>query len=415
MSQLIPLNEAARMLGISVDRLTEMRSNNEIFGYRDGQTWKFKLQELQRVADDLGINLGGADSGDDDDFELSDSSGNDSLELLADSSDELLLEDSGEDSGEVAPAGKGKSALDDDDLLFGGSSLKLAAEKKGGGDPDLHATPAGDRDNPESSTGKLLAALEDDDDPLALAPAEDELELADDGSSGNDSELESDFEDSEIVMDDSDSSSELVLAPDDDDDLLPRSVGKKKAGVDRALESSLDSGGDLDSLDLAADDDVLSLGDMADPDSATMMQEDDFQLSAVEEADPDESSGSQVIALEDSDLFTDSSGDPLADSGEGLGAPAVLLDDEDPGVGGGFDDGHLESGLAGAGAGALAMGRPEVPYSLFQVASLGLVALTLAIGCTLLWDIARNLWIAENQVVSNGLLKVVLDMLGIGS
>ena len=37
MSNLIPLEKAAAMLGLSVDRLTEMRSNNEIFAYRDGR------------------------------------------------------------------------------------------------------------------------------------------------------------------------------------------------------------------------------------------------------------------------------------------------------------------------------------------------------------------------------------------
>lgn len=414
MSQLIPLNEAARMLGVSTDRLTEMRSNNEIFGYRDGATWKFKLQEIQRVADDLGITLGsGKADSDDDDFQLSDSSGGDSLQLLADSGDDLLLED--DDSGELpAGAGKGAADVDEDDLLFGGSSLKLAASGKTGGKDkpkkpaDIHEDDLIPNKNAESSTGKLLAALEAEEDPLALAPAEDELELADDDSSQDDSELESDFEDSEIVLDDSDSSSELVLSSDDP----PLKGGKKKAGSDLALESSLDSGGsDIDSLDLAADDDVLSLGDMADPDAATMMQEDDFQLGAVEEADPDESSGSQVIALEDSDLFTDSSGDPLADSGEGLSSPEVIVDDE--GLEAGYADALGGGTLAGVGGPAIAMGRPEVPYSMLQVLSLGLVAVTLALGCTLLWDIARNLWMPEDRVISSGLLKIILDTLGI--
>jgi hypothetical protein len=416
MSQLIPLNEAARMLGVSTDRLTEMRSNNEIFGYRDGATWKFKLQEIQRVAEDLGISLGsGKADSDDDDFELSDSSGNDSLQLLADSGDDLLLEDSGDDSEEL-PAGTGKRAsdIDEDDLLFGGSSLKLAAEGKGAGKDkpkkpaDIHEDDLIPKKNPESSTGKLLAALEAEEDRLELAPAEDELELADDDSSQEDSELESDFEDSEIVLDDSDSSSELVLSSDDP----PLKGGKRKAGSDLALESSLDSGGsDIDSLDLAADEDVLSLGDMADPDAATMMQEDDFQLGAVEEADPDESSGSQVIALEDSDLFTDSSGDPLADSGEGLSSPEVIV--EEDGLEAGYADALGGSALAGVGGQAMVMGRPEVPYSMLQVLALGLVALTLALGCTLLWDIARNLWMAEDRVISSGLLKIILDTLGI--
>ena len=85
MAKLIELEEAAQLLGITPDELTDMRSRNEVFGYRDGSTWKFKEQELERVAGQLGVTLGAAgepkapaaDSGEDFDLELSD----DSIEL----------------------------------------------------------------------------------------------------------------------------------------------------------------------------------------------------------------------------------------------------------------------------------------------------------------------------------------------
>ena len=57
MSKLIPLEEAAGILGLTEDKVAELRSSNEIFGYRDGATWKFKMSELERVADELGITL----------------------------------------------------------------------------------------------------------------------------------------------------------------------------------------------------------------------------------------------------------------------------------------------------------------------------------------------------------------------
>ena len=57
MSKLIPMEEAAKVLGLSVEKLNELRSNNEVFGYRDGSTWKFKMSELERVADDLGLSI----------------------------------------------------------------------------------------------------------------------------------------------------------------------------------------------------------------------------------------------------------------------------------------------------------------------------------------------------------------------
>ncbi len=437
MSQLIPLDEAARMLGLTVDRLTEMRSNNEVFGYRDGATWKFKMTELERVADELGISLGdGAASDelsleDDDDFELSDSSGDDSLELLQDSSEDLLLDDSVDSSGDMRLEDSGMRKSDDlslankessnvledeDELLFGGSSLKLAAGSQPDGKSPIESIDVLDDDDfimgkeEGSSTGKLMAALDDEDDkPLKLAPAEDDLELMDD-SSHDSSELGSDFEDSEIVLDDSDSSSELVLDSGDSLDL------GSDSGSDLVLAASLDAGGsDIDNLELAPDDDVLGLGDMADPDAATMMQEDDFNLSPMEDVDPDESSGSQVIALEDSDLFEDSGLDPLAESGDSMEAPALLDDDGlEPAYGGGFDDGFGPgSGLAASGSAAVTMGRPEVPYTLWQVVVLGIVTALLALGCTLLWDIARNLWMAEDFVLSSGLLQMIRDTLGI--
>ena len=69
MAKLIKLEEAAQFLGITPEKLTEMRSRNEIFGYRDGPTWKFKLEELERVARELGLEVAGEikkqlDSGD---------------------------------------------------------------------------------------------------------------------------------------------------------------------------------------------------------------------------------------------------------------------------------------------------------------------------------------------------------------
>ncbi len=53
MAKLIELHEAAKMLGISPEQLTDMRSRNAIFGYRDGSTWKFKVEEIERVRAEL--------------------------------------------------------------------------------------------------------------------------------------------------------------------------------------------------------------------------------------------------------------------------------------------------------------------------------------------------------------------------
>ncbi len=48
-SRFIDLNEASAILGITPDKLIEMRSNGEIRGFRDGARWRFKEEEVERV------------------------------------------------------------------------------------------------------------------------------------------------------------------------------------------------------------------------------------------------------------------------------------------------------------------------------------------------------------------------------
>ena len=92
-SKLIQLNEAAQMLGVSPEELTEMRSSGEIHGYRDGSSWKFKAEEVERVATDRGVVLGKSSS-----LDLTAATKND------DDLDNLLVgveEDSDDDVGSV--------------------------------------------------------------------------------------------------------------------------------------------------------------------------------------------------------------------------------------------------------------------------------------------------------------------------
>ena len=49
MAKFVELNEAAQMLGMTPEQLVEMRSSGDIHGYRDGASWKFKIEEVERV------------------------------------------------------------------------------------------------------------------------------------------------------------------------------------------------------------------------------------------------------------------------------------------------------------------------------------------------------------------------------
>ena len=51
--KLISLEEAAARLGMSVDRLNDLREKHRIYGYRDGSTWKFKEPDVDRLAEEL--------------------------------------------------------------------------------------------------------------------------------------------------------------------------------------------------------------------------------------------------------------------------------------------------------------------------------------------------------------------------
>ena len=539
------MDQAAAMLGMTVEKLTELRSNNEIFGYRDGQNWKFKMSELERVASDLDIQLKDASSapldlGDIEDFELSDSaldissadlsesltdkaddmgilsggglglgdsgefsledsaelsledsaelSLEDSAELSLEDSAELSLEDSAElslgdsglslgdsglslgdsglsledsgdltlensglsieDSGSLSLADSADDLLlegdsvvlgsedvldgdDDDDLSFGSSDISLAASSKDLPSPsDTNALLAGGSNlldeelsggQTPSDTGMMLAAadsLDDDDDDDLFG---DDLELIDDDSFEESADLGSDFEDSDLVLDDSDSSAEIVLAGGESG----INLGLNESGIELDEEPLELGGSDIDSLELPEDDDDLLELDALD-DSGTMAQEDEFKLTALEEDLDDQSSGSQVIALEDSEIYDDGEASILGS--DVLGAQPAMLPEAESAFGsdtGGsiFDQAGMspEAGVvaggamvAPAGVAGVPAAAVETPFTIWQVIGLGLVATLLVLGGMLGYDIARNLWMPEDTVISTGLLKFFLEITGMG-
>lgn len=477
MSKLIPMDEAASILGMTEDQVAELRSGNEIFGYRDGATWKFKMSELERVADDLGIslNVGGSaiDSvkgkiddavselglsleESDDDLILQEP---DSVEYMEDSSIELFsspLGDSGSDSMSISDSSvkiddlklldeddddslklgdgsailkggsdKSKSAnqgskaddsinlssssiFDDDEALsFGSSSLKL------GGDADADASDLLD-DEPVggdggSGTGKDIGNAGGDD--LLLEDDDgDELSLQDSVSFEDSADLSSDFvSGGDISLDDSDSDIDLKLEASGSSINLAIS----ESGISLSSDEPLELGGsDIDALQLDDDDDdVIMVEEMASEDDPTLMQEDDFNLTPLEEGAGAADSTSQVIAMEDSAVFADEGAATVLGDGD---FDAEVVDDA--GFGDGFGDDGLgsEDGLyedsALAGAGAAAAAGPDIDYSKWQLASLGLVASLLLAGSLVAYDLARNMWMPENQTVGRGVLKFFLGL-----
>jgi hypothetical protein len=63
-SKLVPLADAAVQLGVSPDELNEMRQRGDIYGYRDGASWKFKAEDLDKLQQDrASASSGGLGSG----------------------------------------------------------------------------------------------------------------------------------------------------------------------------------------------------------------------------------------------------------------------------------------------------------------------------------------------------------------
>ena len=56
-SKFVELSEAAKQLGITADELNDARNAGEVHGFRDGSSWKFKPQELERFAEERGVSL----------------------------------------------------------------------------------------------------------------------------------------------------------------------------------------------------------------------------------------------------------------------------------------------------------------------------------------------------------------------
>lgn len=360
---------------MTADQLNDMRLKNEIFGTRVDNTWKFKLDEIQRFADDRNISLSAV--GDGSDFKLAD----ESLELSFGSSAELLEDSSAADV-----------LSESEDLNFGSADLALASAS------DVLADDEPSEKGSPSDTGKLLADSAD----LQLSEDDlfdDEISLQDSQALIDSSDLSSDFEDSDLVLEDSDSSDDPALEVQAAEAGI--SLSPNESGI--SLDEPLDLGGsDIDDLELPEDDDIIALEEVASPDSATLLQSDDnFDLTPLEDsAIEDSSSGSQVIALEDSAIYTDDS------------APTMLGAEDSVG----FEDAGapvmLEDTSFQAEPGTPVAVVPETPYTLLNVLALACALLVVTLGCIVAFDLARNMWQPADSTLSSTITNIFIRMTG---
>lgn len=434
----LTLEEAAQKLGISPDALNQLRERHEAHGYRDGSSWKFKVEEIDRLASE-GVE------------ELSDSSNSIDLVDIAldddDDGDDMVLLSEAE-LGESDPStsstiiGKPGSAQDPSE-----SDVRVIAGDETGSDVKL----VPDADAASSDSGvKLAPSIVDvPDAPAAEVPAtgesglsldDDSLELDLDFGSGvplvkddsptdqvGDSSFEVDDDDAVSLAgeygissddDDDDSGGDINLGGEnDDDEFVLRgggsdiTMGAGDSGI--SLADPADSGLSLaDPLDLGSSSggEMLDLGDADDGSSdfelssdsnsealSEVGSDDDFLLTPMEDAgDADsEESGSQVIALDESDDFGASAAAMLDDVGGGM----VSMEDESEDS---VDFSETTTTATYSGAPAMQPRGPEARFSTWDVVGLGACTMLLVLCGMVMFDLMRNMWSWQGTYAANG-------------
>jgi hypothetical protein len=437
----VELNDAAKMIGVTPEELVEMRSRGEIFGYRDGASWKFKLEEVERVIGERGSKVGTGEStilsANDEDFEslISGLSSQILAEKAQEEAESVLVseEELGVSStGQSTIIGKGKAPVEQ----AGESDLKLADEptaKSGSGTgsdklleaPGSKLSLGGESDVLGGSDLKVSGGSGTGDMPVLKGPGSTGpgLDMGKNLSLGEDDDLELGSSDSALDEEiqpkkktgsgtGSGVGSDVTLgAGDSGINLSPTDSG---LSLDEEPLDLVPGGSSVESLELPEDDEVITLEqEAADPDQATQLKADqDFQLSpaGAQAAEDESDSGSQVIALEDSEAFDQD-------------AATMLKSGEAPLAADAFQPMGADATLAMGGAvGGMAPAQPvyvqvpvvEAPYSIWNVLSLMAIALMLSLGAMMMVDVMLNMWsFSGSSSVTTGIMDMFTSTFGL--
>ena len=424
-TKFVDLETASKELGISVEKLTEIREKNEIRGFRDGVTWKFKLEDVERLK--TSMDAGGSELDlDDPDDPLAN----------PDIPDSILLSEV--ELGGMGPVGSstviGQSAsndLSDEDFrvtveALDSSDIQLASDSLILGDSD--AEPSSDVLGGETGGSVADAGSE-----IQLTGSDSpnlELDLSDSGTTPKqDSNIA--LGESDIALRDSDTASpssssddsEINITDEEDGVLVLGGTGSDVVGASDSgisLNDPADSGISLEASDvglggsvigsddslLLGEEDFLSANDAgAEGNSPSQLQQDDdFLLTPLEDALTDDSeSSSQVIALDDPDSGFDPSSATVMEPGGDVDLAMLGADEGDAAT-------LIQPGpesIIGQQQPAL----PELPYSGWNLLSLFLCITLLALSGMLIYDLVRQVWSWEGvHPVNSGLMDAIIGM-----
>ena len=257
-----------------------------------------------------------------------------------------------------------------------------------------------------------------DDEEIGLQDDSDEIAL------DSDSDLSSDFDDDSSLMLEDDSSEISLDAADSGVNLSPTDSG---LSLD---EEPLELGGsDIDALELPEDSDInlldpseaagssgldIELPEGSLDDLGAVQADNDFMLTPLEGEVEDESSGSQVIALEDSEIYADESSEIVSDSSQMVGAlevdpqPAAPVFEQDPYA----TDTTITPGAAPAAAAPPSM-IIEQQIPVWMVAVQAICLLLLLVCGIVAVDLARNMFEFDSEAkLSSSITSQLLDMTG---
>jgi excisionase family DNA binding protein len=406
------IEEAAALLGVSKEDINRLREQRKIFGIKDGATWKFKAEELQRYKQEIGsfdLPVGDDDAGErevvlteemlgesppgtsstvigqdaskapdpDSDVKLASDSGVSLVPAGGTDSDVKLVADSSKSGSDVALVEMGSGS---------GASKKSGSNVGVGSDPTLEMT--------DITLGSDSLKLASDDD-VALA-GDDEYKLAPSGSGKGSSKVSlatEGFEDDDIVLGGSSGTGS----------------GISDSGIN--LEAAADSGLSLEEpLELGGDEGSSPKAKgKAESDSGELSSDDDFLLTPMLELDDQESdsSGSQVIALDTEEQPFDDQAATLL----GEDVPAMNLLEESVPVAGGLG---AAQPIGQPQMVAMVPAMPVGQYTGLQVLGLVVLFFFMAMTGMMMFELLRSMWSWNTPyAVNTSLIQFLGDTLGL--
>lgn len=468
MAKFLKFDETAKMLGISEDELSQLREQQEIHGYRDGGTWKFKEDEVQRVAQQRATAPSqpndeqvSSDSGELLDLPIDLEDDSDSADIVLLSERELGESDPGTSSTIIGPSGK--PSPDESDVrivteedrqggdVLGGSDVRLVPASGSGkgsdvalvvSDEAVGETP--DNVEPDAPTeirsGLKLEGLADEATDIGVGTEETQspTDAGSELSLGSDA-LDLSLDDELSLVDDDFEFGDEASAVEDDSvsalsDELVLETGPGSSDITRrpsesgiSLGSPSDSGISLESpLDIEMDEPSLEV-------SATQ-EDEEFELAGddlISLEDDGDSEELQEVGSGDDFLLTPIDESKAEEESDDSGSQVIALDSEsdfgEADLLGGEEGGLLEEepvaesgttkeaavAATSAPATVLSAGSREAQFTGLSVLSLGICVTLLAISGMMMFDLMRNMWAwGSSYSMDSALMDTVLGLFG---